>query len=614
MSVFIKDNATISNSFLAIRGTWIPSSIELLIIYVYALMSKVRSEQERFGTTFNLHGANAFNNLITMTGLVDLPPEVFPSLSALCLDRHLSDHRHILMRELNIDYGPTLFRLYHSWFFKDGFDKLVEDTSKNSVFMESNSIINLKKKFQALRFSIKPWSKEDKQHFIVFKYSIQTRLSDLDKLINQRRGASLDMARKTKIRWSIEGDENFKYLHGIINKKQSQLVILRVLVEDHWIVEPSKMKQRYWNLIDQDVVYADSDFFNSSKFPTGCNSLFIILIPKMHDAMVVKDFIPISMIGSVYKIVAKNLANRFVVKWRGWMQGCLNSVMGSILVNGFLTSEFKFYKGLKQGDPLLPYLVMLIVESLNLSFKNLLNACIFNGIHIDDSLIMSHLFYADDAVFVDKWDKSNLMTIVNVLECFFLASGLKINLHKSKLIVSMGVINNMESYRMDFFNGVENIERRTSLIGWRKIFASKKKGGLGLSCYFALNRALLIKWIQPFISNGSSLWYRFIKAIYGARGALDNPHMLSRRSPWLDIIREFNALSSKGINLHSLVKKNVGNGENTSFWYDIWLADFPLKHIYPRLFALEIDKHASVAVKLRDSSLISYVKTRRGVE
>ena len=91
-----------------------------------------------------------------MTGLVDLPLEgysytwshktaskmskldtlliseglltTFPSLSALCLDRNLSDHRHILMRELNVDYGPTPFRLFHSWFNKKGFDNMVEDS------------------------------------------------------------------------------------------------------------------------------------------------------------------------------------------------------------------------------------------------------------------------------------------------------------------------------------------------------------------------------------------------------------------------------------------------------------------------------------------------------
>ncbi|GJT13623.1 RNA-directed DNA polymerase, eukaryota [Tanacetum coccineum] len=120
--------------------------------------NEVRYEQERYGTVFNLHGANTFNNFITMTGLVDLPIikgyslhvlinksaskmsklyrflitegllSLFPSISALCLNRHLSDHRPIIMRELNTDYGPTPFRFFHSWTYKKGFDELVESS------------------------------------------------------------------------------------------------------------------------------------------------------------------------------------------------------------------------------------------------------------------------------------------------------------------------------------------------------------------------------------------------------------------------------------------------------------------------------------------------------
>nr|GEY40614.1 RNA-directed DNA polymerase, eukaryota [Tanacetum cinerariifolium] len=62
------------------------------------------------------------------------------------------------------------------------------------------------------------------------------------------------------------------------------------------------------------------------------------------------------------------------------------------------------------------------------------NHGLFKGIYIVDSLTLSHFFYAADDVFISKWDKSNLITIVHVLKCFFLASGLKINIHNSKLM------------------------------------------------------------------------------------------------------------------------------------------------------------------------------------
>ncbi|GJY77856.1 hypothetical protein Tco_0483657 [Tanacetum coccineum] len=63
-----------------------------------------------------------------------------------------------------------------------------------------------------------------------------------------------------------------------------------------------------------------------------------------------------------------------------------------------------------------------------------MNACLFSGISIDNLLILSHLFFADDAIFVGKWDFLNIFTIVYVLKCFHLALDLEINFHKSKLI------------------------------------------------------------------------------------------------------------------------------------------------------------------------------------
>ncbi|GJY83899.1 hypothetical protein Tco_0497275, partial [Tanacetum coccineum] len=69
----------------------------------------------------------------------------------------------------------------------------------------------------------------------------------------------------------------------------------------------------FWKLIEKDVVATVKHFFQSGSIPKGCNSSFIALIPKIPDAKMVKDFRPISLIGSLYKIIAKILANRLVM-------------------------------------------------------------------------------------------------------------------------------------------------------------------------------------------------------------------------------------------------------------------------------------------------------------
>ncbi|GKG20284.1 RNA-directed DNA polymerase, eukaryota, reverse transcriptase zinc-binding domain protein, partial [Tanacetum coccineum] len=54
----------------------------------------------------------------------------------------------------------------------------------------------------------------------------------------------------------------------------------------------------------------------------------------------------------------------FGEKWCKWIQACLKSSRGSIIINGSPTEEFQFGKGLKQGDPFAPFLFILIMESL----------------------------------------------------------------------------------------------------------------------------------------------------------------------------------------------------------------------------------------------------------
>nr|GFA08020.1 RNA-directed DNA polymerase, eukaryota [Tanacetum cinerariifolium] len=98
----------------------------------------VRSSNERRGSCFNPYSARHFNRFISSSGLVDIPMEgyaftwshpsaskmskldrflisdgvfsLFPSIAVVCLDRHLSDHRPVLLREVNVDFGPIPFR------------------------------------------------------------------------------------------------------------------------------------------------------------------------------------------------------------------------------------------------------------------------------------------------------------------------------------------------------------------------------------------------------------------------------------------------------------------------------------------------------------------------
>ncbi|GKF76509.1 RNA-directed DNA polymerase, eukaryota, reverse transcriptase zinc-binding domain protein, partial [Tanacetum coccineum] len=76
----------------------------------------------------------------------------------------------------------------------------------------------------------------------------------------------------------------------------------------------------------------------------------------------------------------------------------------------------------------------LIKESLHISFQRVVDAGLFKGIKLGSALHMSHLFYADDAIFTGQWNQTNIDTITRVLEVFYRVSGLRINMQKSKLM------------------------------------------------------------------------------------------------------------------------------------------------------------------------------------
>ncbi|GJV25985.1 RNA-directed DNA polymerase, eukaryota [Tanacetum coccineum] len=175
--------------------------------------------------------------------------------------------------------------------------------------------------------------------------------------------------------------------------------------------------------------------------------------------------------------------------------------------------------------------------------------------------------------------------------------------------VPTGVLKVMESIRSRFFNGADQSEKKVTWVAWNKVLASKKHGGLGVSSFFALNRALLLKWVWRFVSQDGSLWYKVIRALYGSSV---ETHSTSLSSNWCSIMREVNKLKGKGFDFWSHCKKRIGNGDDSRFWFDCWIGDVPLRVKFPRLFALDLNKEASVAVKLSAPIDISFRRNARG--
>ncbi|KAJ0440973.1 putative RNA-directed DNA polymerase [Helianthus annuus] len=132
----------------------------------------------------------------------------------------------------------------------------------------------------------------------------------------------------------------------------------------------------------------------------------------------------------------------FPLKWISWIKGCLVSGMGSVLINGSPTKEFKYKRGLRQGDPLSPFLFIIAMEVVTLFINRLVNLGLFKGCQLPNGgPNITHLCYADDVVFIGLWSEDNIIALNRLLRWLCLVSGLKINRRKCK-IFGIGVENN----------------------------------------------------------------------------------------------------------------------------------------------------------------------------
>ncbi|GJZ50112.1 RNA-directed DNA polymerase, eukaryota, reverse transcriptase zinc-binding domain protein [Tanacetum coccineum] len=267
-SLFKRDNEC-SNSSSRLKGKWKNSAEDYFLINVYGPqqpekfilwdllrsfilnhqgnfilfgdLNEVRCETERFGSNFPSSDATIFNAFIQDVSLVDLPMggKIFTWMnkSVTVLDRVWSDHNPILLHCQKNDFGPTPFKVYHSWFERCDFDNVVKETWNSFAANDDDEKIDAG---QA--------SDDDR----MLRVNTWHELDNLEKL------TSMDLIQKARIRWDVEGDENFKFFHGIFNSKRKSQSIQGILQEGVWISDPSVIKMVFLNFYKEKFSCHDS--------------------------------------------------------------------------------------------------------------------------------------------------------------------------------------------------------------------------------------------------------------------------------------------------------------------------------------------------------------------
>ncbi|GJU01717.1 RNA-directed DNA polymerase, eukaryota, reverse transcriptase zinc-binding domain protein [Tanacetum coccineum] len=244
--------------------------------------------------------------------------------------------------------------------------------------------------------------------------------------------------------------------------------------------------KKTWDIIGKDVCNAVKDFFSNGKLLGEVNATLIALVPKCHVPLKVSEFRPIACCNVIYKCISKIITNRIkngLTKIVSCNQSAFvpgrhiqdNILITQELLRGYnrknrpkrcamkidiqkaydtvnwdflnetleVHGYFKGGRGLRQSDPMSPYLFTLVMEIFNLiMMKKIEEAQNFKYHFGCKEIKLTNICFADDLLVVCNGDKDSLEVVKSSLNEFSLVSELFPNLSKSTIY--FGSINEKE--------------------------------------------------------------------------------------------------------------------------------------------------------------------------
>eukprot|EP00253_Pinus_taeda_P028693 PITA_28693 len=293
----------------------------------------------------------------------------------------------------------------------------------------------------------------------------------------------------------------------------------------------SIVKQEVWEVVE--------DSRRSGTILKSLNSTFLALIPKVEEAKTLDKFRPIALCNVIYKIISKVIASRLktilpgiiseeqsgyvegrqilenillaqemihslhsrkeagmIMTWIKWILALIKSPIYSILVNGAPSIPFNPMRGIRQGDPLSPFLFVILMEGLSRTIAKKKAEGTIKGLQPIRSLpATTHQQFVDDTMLHGSPTVKEAVSYRDILDLFSQASGMEINFSKSTIfffnthLAVQTHLSQLLGFRIGSlpsrYLGVPLTLRPWQKGHWEKILANMKK-----RCSHWTNRAL----------------------------------------------------------------------------------------------------------------------------
>ena len=119
-------------------------------------------------------------------------------------------------------------------------------------------------------------------------------------------------------------------------------------------------------------------------------------------------------------------------RWIEWVFNLISTPNFSILINGTPLTTFNATRGIRQGDPLSPFLFIMVAKGLGRYFKKELQESKIKGLRLwGNNLPITHQQFVDDIMLFGEATLIEVRNMKRILDLFVEASGMEINKEKS---------------------------------------------------------------------------------------------------------------------------------------------------------------------------------------
>ncbi|RVW77597.1 LINE-1 reverse transcriptase-like [Vitis vinifera] len=626
----------------------------------------------------------------------------FSNVTQKRLSRPISDHFPITIEGGGKRRGPSPFKFENMWLRVEGFKDLLRSWWQGMVQVDHWDQVESERRLTEEEFARKKeakdgyakWVKMDEIHWRQLSRELWLREGDKNTGESTVRTGIVDAFHRLLTEDSEwKADIGGVNLNRISQQEADTLELPFTEEEVHSAIRgmngdkapgpdgfTGAFWQFCWEFVKEEVMEMFKEFHEHKTFLKSLNATFLVLIPKKGGAEELGDFRPISLLGGLYKLLVKVLANRIknviggvisldqnaFVSGRQILDASLiaNEVIDSWKkegkkglickldiekaydsVNWHFFDEAGFFpssKGLRQGDPLSPYLFIMGMEVLSALIRRAVEGGCITRCRMQrgrgQAVSISHLLFADDAIIFCEAKKDDMIFLSWTLCWFEAASGLRINLAKSE-IIPVGEVDEILEMAVELgckvgqlpstylglplgapnkagyvWDGVEE-RMRWKLALWKRQYLSKGgritliKSTLASMPLYQLSLFRMPKGVarrleklqRDFLWGGGSterkahlvswekvdgMWKRVLVAKYGQEDfgwRTKKANGAFGVGLWKEIMKEadwcWNNMTFK-----------VGKGTKIRFWKDTWCGDVELARRFPQLFSVAAQK------------------------